>query len=148
MQLKTNTTTERNTLEKLAKERLRDFDVLRTKGNDRFAAAIYLGGYAVECLLKAHICKNLDSAALPVTYKSHNLMALLLHSGLYGKIQGYPDVHESLKKLDEIWNPADEVRSVRYIHDARRYGKTTADDVNTWLKHRTKGVAQWLRKQL
>ena len=87
---------DRSLLERLADERLRDFDVLQT--GSRFAAAIYLGTYAVECLLKACICKTLDLSELPVTFKSHNLDTLLFHSGLYRRIQGVPQVYDNLKK--------------------------------------------------
>lgn len=140
------TTTERKTLEKLAQERLRDFRALRKA--HRFAAAIYLGVYAVECLLKACICKTLDLSALPATYQSHDLMALLLHSGLKRRIENEPDVYENLKKLAGLWHPAQEDKSVRYIDDPKRYGETTATDVNRWLCSKNDCVTKWLKNQL
>ena len=146
MQLNVKTSTDRKTLEKVAEERLKDFEVLRTQ--ERYTAAIYLGVYAVECLLKARICKTLQLEKLPVTYRSHDLMALLLHSGVHQNIRSNPEVFTSLKKLSDLWNPAAEDRSVRYIHDPKRYGERTAREVSDWLTHQSKGVATWLQKQL
>jgi hypothetical protein len=111
----------------------------------RSAAAIYLGVYAVECRLKVNICNTLDLDELPETYKSHNLMGLLHHSGLYRRIQADQPVYESLKKLAGLWNPADEDRNVRYIDDPSKYGETAANDVRDWMLDSTNGVIPWLR---
>jgi len=136
----------RHVLEELAEQRLVDFEALVSQG--RYAAAIYLGVYSVECLLKAHFCKTLDLDELPETYKGHHLTTLLLHSGLYKRIQNAPRVYESLKKLDGIWNPADEQRNIRYIHDPLRYDQAAALDVGRWMTDTQDGVITWLRSQL
>jgi len=130
----------------LAEERLKDFEVLCA--GKRYAAAIYLGVYAVECLLKAHVCRALDLDELPETYRSHHLLTLLLHSGLNRRIQREPAVFENLKKLDGMWNPADEERNIRYIDDPVRYGETQASSVRVWMLNPKGGVITWLRSQL
>lgn len=136
----------KSALEHLAKEREADFEVL-CQGR-RFAAAIYLGVYAVECLLKAHVCRALDLDELPETYKAHHLETLLLHSGLNRRIQAVPDVLANLKKLDGLWNPADEARNVRYIDDPTRYDSNQATEVRNWMLDPGSGVITWLRAQL
>jgi len=139
-----STIIERSLLERLAEERLGDFETLMAAG--RYAAAIYLGVYAVECLLKAHICKSLDLDALPETYEKHHLLVLLLHSGLNRRIQGMA-VYDNLRKLDGMWNPADRARNIRYI-DPSRYVREIAEMVRGWLVDPQNGVVTWLRSQL
>lgn len=62
--------------------------------NKRFESAYYIGGYAVELLLKARVCKTLgiddfflfklkSSDSLYKPYKVHDLFQLLILSGLY-----------------------------------------------------------------
>jgi hypothetical protein len=86
----------RHLLERLADERLLDFETLVVGG--RYAAAIYLGIYGVECLLKAQICKSLDLDELPAVYEKHHLLTLLLHSGLWKRIQQAPGVYHNLSR--------------------------------------------------
>lgn len=53
----------RSDLQKLARTRLRDAEVLFDKR--RYAAAYYLAGYAVECALKARIARNVRRSQFP-----------------------------------------------------------------------------------
>ena len=133
-------------LEQLARERLADFAAL--KAAHRYVAAIYLGVYAIECLLKACICKALDLQDLPVTYKAHDLTALLLHSGLNSRIQTVPDVFDSLTMLDGLWNPERDDGNLRYALDPTRFDSAAADRVEKWLNDTNCGVATWLTSQL
>lgn len=139
---------ERRSFENLAEQRLLDFETLLL--GKRFAAAVYLSVYAVECLLKAHICKVLDLDELPETYEKHHLLTLLLHSGLHRRVQSAANgsVFENLKKLDGLWNPADRARNIRYIDDPLRYNETAAENVKRWLLDLDSGVITWLRSQL
>ncbi len=146
MPISSKSTIKRESLERLAEERLSDFDALCKE--KRFPAAIYLGVYSVECLLKAHICKALDLDELPETYKSHHLLTLLLHSGLNRRIRTETGVFNNLRKLDGMWNPADEDRNIRYIDDPIRYGETQAESVRGWMLDSKTGVITWLRSQL
>jgi hypothetical protein len=145
MALKTKMIISRAMLERLAQERREDFKALCE--SKKFAAAIYLVGYSVECLLKAHVCKTLDLPELPVTYRAHDLLALLLHSGLKSRLEQETAVFESLNKFYDVWNPEQDDRNLRYA-DPAKYNDHDAKDVDDWLHHEEKGVITWLSKQL
>jgi len=49
---------------------------------------MFLGGCALECLLKAAICATLKLDGLPAAFKTHDLEALLLYSGFRGELEG------------------------------------------------------------
>jgi len=53
----------------------------------RYGGAVYLGGYVIECLLKAAVCDHLGSNQLPGQYAMHNLELLLLTAGLQGELK-------------------------------------------------------------
>jgi HEPN domain-containing protein len=53
----------------------------------RWGGAIYLGGYAVECLLKARILKRKASGDLPREYWHHDLLRLMDVSGVAWEIK-------------------------------------------------------------
>ena len=55
MPLSTKTEIHRDVLRRLAKARLEEFAALRTASPPHHAAAMYLGGYAVEALLTCAI---------------------------------------------------------------------------------------------
>lgn len=69
----------------VANERLRDANVLLRQ--KRYNSAVYLGGYVIECLLKAAICVHLNRDNLPEAYRIHDLVELLDYSGLLSQIQ-------------------------------------------------------------
>ena len=58
--------------------------------------AIYVGGYCIECLLKARICDRLelddlfdplfDKKEMARQFKTHDLVALLYHAGFKKKL--------------------------------------------------------------
>lgn len=81
-------------LRKIARERLKDAEVLYKAG--RYDGAIYLGGYVVEIALKCRICKTLRWPGFPQTrsefqpyqsLKTHDLDVLLALSGIEAKIK-------------------------------------------------------------
>lgn len=80
-----------NDLETIAQARLLDAEALITAG--RYDGAIYTGGYAIELLLKARICKTLEWADFPDTsqnyrsFRVHDLDVLLHLSGIENKIK-------------------------------------------------------------
>ena len=53
--LTTRTEGHRDVLRRVASSRLDEFEVLRATDPPQYAAAVYLGGYAVEALLKCAI---------------------------------------------------------------------------------------------
>jgi len=68
----------RDDFRKLAETRLEDAKVLLDAGH--FGAAYYFAGYAVECALKACVCKNTHEFDFPPKdtskYYQHNLKKL------------------------------------------------------------------------
>tara|TARA_Y100000815_G_C13275647_1_gene474828 strand:+ start:202 stop:600 length:399 start_codon:yes stop_codon:yes gene_type:complete len=81
-------------LRKRAKAKLKDAEILLE--NRRFDGAVYLGGYAIELILKARTCRTLNWNEFPETrgefqnynsFKTHNLEVLLHLSGLESKIK-------------------------------------------------------------
>jgi len=78
-----------DTLQDLARKHLADARVLQRA--QRYDAAIYLGGYAVELALKARICYTLNWLGYPdsnsefqhyQSFRTHNLEVLLALSGI------------------------------------------------------------------
>ena len=56
-------------------DRYKDARALLQTG--RWGGAIYLGGYVIECLLKARILKDQGAAELPKDYWHHDLFRLM-----------------------------------------------------------------------
>ena len=69
----------------VANERLKDAIILLKQ--KRYNGAIYLGGYVIECLLKAAICVHLNRDNLPAIYRIHELIDLLSFAGLLPLLQ-------------------------------------------------------------
>lgn len=141
--LYTTTVVSRQVLMELGAARLKEAKVLANA--NCYAAAIYLGGYAVECYLKAAICKTLDCDGLPATYMSHNLDALLLHAGLKRKMEVVPQVETSFKEIRGLW-VMEGAAAVRYrspdafkASDTKKFFK--------WVSGRN-GVVPWLQRQV
>jgi HEPN domain-containing protein len=64
----------------ISRERFADAKVLLRQ--KRYNGAVYLGGYVIECLLKAAVCVQLRRDTLPGEYRTHELEPLLRSSGL------------------------------------------------------------------
>src|SRR5438270_7276828 len=79
----------------VARLRLGDAAVLLDK--KRFAGAIYLAGYAVECLLKWAITRRRECVYLPGKFEIHDLGALLTEAGLQ------PILREETELRDVFW---------------------------------------------
>ena len=96
-------------LEDLANNRLEDANVLMIA--NRFDAAVYLCGYAIELGLKHRICETLDWEGFPSTtrefenyksFKVHNLNVLLHLSGFERKIK---TEYVEEWSIVNTWNP-------------------------------------------
>jgi hypothetical protein len=92
-------------LKQLAQEHLDDANTLQ--GGQRFAGAIYLAGYAVECALKFRICQTLGWSEFPPSnehraLRSHDLNFLLNYSG---KLLEIKKEHLVPWQRIEDWNP-------------------------------------------
>ncbi len=116
------------------------------RANGLYAGAVYLGGYAVECYLKAAICHTLGWDQLRGTFKTHDLESLMLHSGFDAELRGHPQLVEYFAKICETWalERADNVR----------YRCPTDDDEGTakrffeWVEDPDRGIVPWLRKMM
>jgi hypothetical protein len=136
---------DKDVLERLVDSRLQEAKALSERGC--FAGCVYLAGIAVECCLKAAICQTLDCDGLPATFKSHDLDALLLHSGLKRRMKREaPDVHDSFVKIQGFWTMKGK-ESIRYI-DPGNYGSDDAEAFLSWVTDATRGVVPWLKRQI
>ena len=142
-QLSAKTSIDKHLLIELAESRLNESRALQKQ----FAAAsIYLGGYAVECYLKAAICKTLDLDELPNTFKSHDLEVLLMHSGLRRRLFRVQAVQDSFGKIVGEWNLEGADDSIRY-RSPSAYLPPDAEAFHGLLIDETRGVIPWLKKQ-
>jgi hypothetical protein len=90
----------RTDLRKAAFKRLRDARALLRGGKENARGAAYIGGYAVECKLKAIAlevfdCWNLDQLAAKWRVREHDvythgLEAILRHLPIYNKFRASP----------------------------------------------------------
>lgn len=133
-------------LRKLANTRMREAEHLQSGGH--FAGAVYLAGYAVECLLKAAICQVLGWSELRSTFAVHDLEGLLLHSGLQRKIEEPANeaVFRNFKRISEVWIVVGK-QSIRYT-DPDSITAQGAEAFLDQVKNPETGVVTWLRTQL
>jgi HEPN domain-containing protein len=87
----------------VALERFRDADLLAKHG--RSYAAVYLAGYAVECLLKLAVGKKTGSHLLPAIHEHHELDVLLSKSGLQPSLQKQQGLQAIFSEISQEWGP-------------------------------------------
>ena len=141
----------RDDLLALTDARLQEAGLLRTAGH--YAASIYLAGLAVECCLKAAICKSLDWDVLLGAFQTHDLEGLLKYCGYDRQLRTNPEVLDNFNRLAKRWagvETSNDVRdpgSVRYklidAYDARK-----ADDFFRWVSDPETGVIPWLQSRM
>jgi hypothetical protein len=133
-------------LEQTALDRLEDAEVLLRAG--RYPSAIAFGLYALEIQFKVVICRRLDVASLPRVFETHELEALMLHSGLSNKVRRVKRPKALQKNWDELLQ-----LSKTYSIDQFRYRPDPAWDeqlakrVLHQLRDPPNGLLLWLRKQ-
>jgi hypothetical protein len=126
-------------------ERLDDAEALYRE--KRYASAIAMGLYALEIRLKAIICKKLDITSLPRHFQIHNLDALMVLSGLSGKIRKVKRPRGVLKNWDELRALSESLDDLRYIPDPK-WDHKLAQKVLGQLRDAPDGVLPWLSKQV
>jgi len=137
-------------LEQIGKERLLEAGVLLEAGHS--AGAVYLGGYAVECYLKAAICHCLKWDQLLGVFKTHDLGGLLVYTGLEQKLRKEVSVHRNFSRIVGIWNGSGAEAKSRSADAAVRYQppsaieKATAQEFMVCLSGATGGFIPWLQK--
>jgi hypothetical protein len=129
-------------LRRLAEARLLDADILFT--NNRYSSAYYLGGYVVECALKACIAKNVrkgefpDKAIVLQSY-SHKLMDLTGVAGLKQQLQTQINLDPNFSvnwALIITWSVESRYES---------WTRAQARDLLTAVGDQQSGVLPWLR---
>jgi hypothetical protein len=131
------TPTTKNEFAQLARDRKRDFDLLRSQG--QWTTSVYIGGYIVEARLKYKICELLDVDRLPAIFKTHNLSALIIFAGLSKPLQALPRVERNLQKIHRI-----HVDTVWRYKSSSPLHQRDSDRLNNWLFHPNNGVITWL----
>ncbi|MBC8236237.1 HEPN domain-containing protein [bacterium] len=124
----------KNVLLQSAYERLRDARVLVRRGNKRYTGAVYLGGYVIECLLKAAICVEQRTERLPVKYRTHELESLLETTGYRPTMT--PEIAAKFRVIVG-WN-------VQLRYQGRQY---QANDARTFLTY-VEVIRKWLLEKM
>jgi HEPN domain-containing protein len=118
-----------------ARARLEDAGVLLRE--KRYAGAIYLAGYAVECLLKWAITRRQQRLHLPAEFEIHSLDRLLLEAGLAEALHRETAVRDTFAALADSWGP--ELRYLARAPEPREadqlYGDTSR--VYVWITEQT-----------
>ena len=108
-----------------------------------YTAAVYLGGYAIECWLKVAICRSLRQPGLSELFKSHDLGGLLYYSGFQQDLDSDATLRSAFDGIVGAWND-------KHGNPAKRYGsrsKETRSDAEVFLTH-VDEVREWLIARL
>jgi HEPN domain-containing protein len=108
----------------------------------RWHSAIYLAGYAVECRLKAAICRVKGLATLPPEYQTHDLRALLHATGWEQSMAQDRRAWDAFQTVDKIW-------SVEMRYTTKPYGRREAENffealgrLEEWLEQKMRSFAR------
>jgi hypothetical protein len=140
--LSTKTEAGRDVLLRVADSRLAEFQVLRAATPPCNAAALYLGGYAVEALLKCLICRTLNLPELPVLFHVHDLDVLLFYSGRYDEMRADAPVWKSFVGIQALWD-----EKCRYA-DPPTVSAAECDRLDLRLNDPASGVIPWLKARI
>src|SRR2546429_5719031 len=89
--------------ESAARSRLEDAAVLLE--HERFSGAIYLAGYALECLLKWAVTRRRNLVYLPAELETHDYERLLHETGLLPQLARRPIIQAFFNELAQSWAP-------------------------------------------
>jgi len=110
--------------------------------HNRFLSSIYLGGYAVEIILKVIITKKLGLKQLPSCFKIHKLESLLFVSGLEDELQQDINRHRKFAAINSSWS-----ETIRYENPVR-YQEASAKEFYNHLTDPEEGLLPWLEAKL
>lgn len=105
--------------------------------HQRWHSATYLGGYALECLLKVAVCAYLNVERLPREYEVHDLPLLLDRAGLEQKLNRTPAIHDKFFNLGDVWSI-----------DLRYSGKVVSAKEAREFFSDLEAILQWLNERL
>lgn len=116
-------------------DRLKDARaLLRMK---RWGGAIYLGGYVIECLLKARLLKRRGASDLPREYWHHDLLRLMDVSGVAWEIRLPQNsaIQDQMLLITASWDVTMRYGSTQFRnrHDARNFLEAV-QKVRRWLQ--------------
>jgi len=120
----------KNVLLQISNDRLKDATVLLK--NIRYNGAVYLGGYVIECLLKAAICARLRRDTLPSEYRTHDLDSLMRSSGLFPSMAANASLYPQYIRI-KVWSVALRYRGTRYDADAAKKFLSAVKKVKQWI---------------
>jgi hypothetical protein len=124
------------------RDRLTESLILREAG--RHGAAIALGLYALEIMLKSMICRRLNLDHLPVGFQIHDLDGLLILTGMSRLVNQTSSHHGARKRnWDAIRSISKSLQELRYTPDSQ-WNKKQADTFFYQLNDPDDGVLPWL----
>ncbi len=128
--------------QQLAEERLADANALLRA--QRYSAAYYLAGYAVECGFKSHICKKIKAEEFPPrNAKEYYVHALTTLVSLAGLDLSLANEIRRLPSFKLSWS------SVKDWKEDARYELRTraqAEEIISAIVNPDDGVMQWLKR--
>ena len=95
----------------VAERRRKDMDALLEK--KRFDAAVYLGGYAIECYLKYLITRSQNIPKLPADFETHVLNDLAAAAFTLDEWDSITRTNKAFERIIDEWGP-----SMRYQANA------------------------------
>ena len=102
---------------------------------------MFLAGLAVELLLKAAVCRNIDEQRLPDQFKIHDLDSLLMLAGLRKQLQQDPGLVQRWAQLNTAWRSGGVRYSASNIEaDVDAVFQALADGAE-------KGIWEWVPKR-
>jgi HEPN domain-containing protein len=121
--------------EAVARLRLKDAETLLQEG--RREGALYLAGYAIECLLKWAVTRRRNLLRLPQELETHDWDRLLAAAGLKRSLGSEPAIRGLYSELAERWGP--ELRYLARLPQSENaellYQKLTV--LYSWLEDHT-----------
>ena len=118
----------------VARVRLDDSAVLLS--NKRYRGALYLAGYAIECVLKWAVTQRTGQRYLPAELEIHKWDVLLSEAGLVKSLKTNVPLHSMYSELAELWGPGLRYRTMEP-------GRGEAER----LCHQMKEVYSWIDEQ-
>ena len=146
VKLSTTPIISRDDLREIGDARMAEAKALLRAGH--YTGAVYLGGYAVECYLKAAICATLRWDSLLGMFKTHDLDGLVRYSGLEKDLSEDEKVLENFRFVVGMWKVVDD-DSVRYRAPSKsQIDESTARDFLESIVNPITGVVPWLRRMI
>ena len=101
----------------------------------RWGGSIYLGGYVVECLLKASILARQGISVLPVDYWHHDLERLVDEAGLRVPLRALlnSEIRQRMTLLHGLWDVTIRYGGKRFVRSQAASALSAVEVIRTWL---------------